>query len=191
MNAAYEKSEIVLLAHDHEHDSGLNLEDELVNSKDLACGECQCRRRKERLARRGLIAFIISLIGLLGLLAMSGMCHGMHLLKRQAANNGSETNNGSAFTNQHLWIIIVCVVGMQNLGEDKLITGVLICIVLGVCVASCCCRESFRNPICCPCYTLACCGCLGIFSFDKRRLIFLGCLECIGCGLCCEGLTQL
>jgi len=115
MNAAYEKSEIVLLAHDHEHDSGLNQEDELVNSKDvLPCGECQCRKRKERLARRGLIAFIISLIAVLGLLAMSGMCHGMHLLKRQAENNGNGTNNGSAFTNQHLWIIIVCVVGMQK-----------------------------------------------------------------------------
>jgi len=56
--------------------------------------------------------------------------------------------------------------------------GVLLCIVLAICIASCCCRDAFRNPICCPCYTLACCGCLG-------------CLECIGCGLCFEGLSQL
>jgi hypothetical protein len=110
---SYEKSEIVLLAHDHEHDSGLNADDELVNSKDGACGDCPCRQRKEKLARRGLGAFILAIIGLLFFIGMTGACHGAQLLKRQSDNGSDTSSTGSAFTNQHLWIIIVCVVGRR------------------------------------------------------------------------------
>jgi hypothetical protein len=109
---SYEKSEIVLLAHDHEHDSGLNTDDELVNSKGGACGDCPCRQRREKLTRRGLVAFILAMIGFLFFIGMTAGCHGMRLLKRQTENGDTTNDNGSAFTNQHLWIIIVCVVGI-------------------------------------------------------------------------------
>jgi hypothetical protein len=109
-----------VLAHDHDHDSGLNADDELVNSRDRACGDCPCRQRKEKLARRGLLAFILSMIVLLGFIAMTGACHGMRFLKRQTENGDNTSNNGSAFTNEHLWIIIVCVVGRAHLVGGRL-----------------------------------------------------------------------
>lgn len=55
-------------------------------------------------------------------------------------------------------------------------------------------REgAFENPLCCPCYLCACCGGLGMSFFagtghsvEINNLLFLACLECIGCGLCAE-----
>ena len=41
--------------------------------------------------------------------------------------------------------------------------GLFLCLVLGVMLSAWCCRGSFENPLCIPCYLCACCGGLGAF----------------------------
>jgi len=114
MSPTYEESHISLLAPSIDEKWAAE-QDELVNSNDLpAKGHSCCRsgRRRKALLRAGLIALVVLLISIASCVAMTILCPGAHsLMKRQ--NNGSTNNgdNGSAFTNQHLWIIIVCVVG--------------------------------------------------------------------------------
>ncbi|KAF8129834.1 hypothetical protein EV363DRAFT_1219624 [Boletus edulis] len=77
--------------------------------------------------------------------------------KRQTTSGGQ-----SSFTQHKLYLIIVFV-------------GLALVLVAGIMLSFWCCKGSFENPLCCPCYLCACCG--GIV-----------CLECIGCGLCAAGL---
>ncbi|KAI6162659.1 hypothetical protein EDD17DRAFT_1574017, partial [Pisolithus thermaeus] len=53
--------------------------------------------------------------------------------------------------------------------------GLLLVVAAAIVLSFWCCKGSFENPLCCPCYLCACCG-------------GLACLECIGCGLCAAGL---
>ncbi|KAF7421332.1 hypothetical protein PC9H_011855 [Pleurotus ostreatus] len=71
----------------------------------------------------------------------------------------------SAFTKHKLYLIVVFV-------------GLFVVLILGILLSVWCCESAFENPCCCPCYFCACCG-------------GLACLECIGCGLCCEGIQEL
>jgi len=59
-----------------------------------------------------------------------------------------------------------------------IIGGLIVVVILAIMLSAWCCKGSFQNPLCCPCYLCACCG-------------GLACLECIGCGLCCEGLEEV
>lgn len=76
-------------------------------------------------------------------------------------STGSNSGN-SSFVNNKLYLIIVFV-------------GLLLVLVFAIMLSAWCCRSSFENPCCCPCYLCACCG-------------GLACLDCIACGLCAEGL---
>ncbi|KAJ7203819.1 hypothetical protein GGX14DRAFT_461257 [Mycena pura] len=78
-----------------------------------------------------------------------------------------DTNDGteSAFTRHKLYLIVIFV-------------GLVVVLILGIMLSAWCCRGSFDNPLCCPCYLCACCG-------------GLACLECIGCSLCAEAVNQM
>ena len=66
-------------------------------------------------------------------------------------------------------------------------------------------KGVFKNPCCCPCYLCACCGGLGmvfflfLFFFLTRLTVpfplfdflIIACLECLACGLCCEGVSEI
>ncbi|KIK56490.1 hypothetical protein GYMLUDRAFT_782470 [Collybiopsis luxurians FD-317 M1] len=118
--------------------------------------------------KRVLVPVVMTLVTLGALFAVScfldafvGEGIGGGLLKR--ATDGSGSGNDS-FVNRKFYLIVIFV-------------GLLVVVILGICLSAWCCRGSFENPLCCPCYLCACCG-------------GLACLECIGCGLCAEGLEQ-
>ncbi|KAJ7782236.1 hypothetical protein DFH07DRAFT_317812 [Mycena maculata] len=126
--------------------------------------------------RRLLLPALIALTLLAGLVAlfcvlddpfgMNGIVEGLLHVKR--AVTGDDSGSGStesAFTKHKLYLIVVFV-------------GLLVVLVLAVMLSAWCCRGAFENPCCCPCYLCACCG-------------GLACLECIGCGLCAEGVEQM
>ncbi|CEL57446.1 hypothetical protein RSOLAG1IB_02185 [Rhizoctonia solani AG-1 IB] len=71
----------------------------------------------------------------------------------------------SSFVKNKLYLIVIFV-------------GLFLCLVLGILLSAWCCKGSFENPLCCPCYLCACCG-------------GLACLQCLSCGLCCEGIDQI
>ncbi|KAI0367095.1 hypothetical protein BV20DRAFT_582779 [Pilatotrama ljubarskyi] len=83
-------------------------------------------------------------------------------VKRQAVDNG---NGQNAFVHRKYYLIVVFV-------------GLFLVILAAICLSAWCCRGAFENPLCCPCYLCACCG-------------GLACLECIGCGLCAEGIDNM
>jgi hypothetical protein len=113
MTAKYEESKIQLLPHTIDEKWAIE-QDDLVNSTGASPAKC-CHsngHRRNAFVKGGLIGLVGLLITLLSFLVMAILCPGVHsLLKRQNTtdNNG---NTGSAFTNEHLWIIIVCVVGI-------------------------------------------------------------------------------
>ncbi|RDX56463.1 hypothetical protein OH76DRAFT_1451580 [Lentinus brumalis] len=84
-------------------------------------------------------------------------------VKRQA--NGPAGNGGNTFVDRKYYLIVVFV-------------GLVLVILAAICLSAWCCRGAFENPLCCPCYLCACCG-------------GLACLECIGCGLCAEGIDNM
>jgi uncharacterized Tic20 family protein len=192
MTATYEETQIRLLAYPIDEKLALE-QDDLVNSNHTSsegrCCRSKCTRgsRRNAIIKGALAGLIALLLTIASFLIAATLCPELaSLVKRQ--NNGTSNNNGSSFTNQKLWIIIVVVVGMVP-ELISLTLGLIIVVALGICVAAWCCQGAFRNPLCCPCYTLACCGCLGIWCLGPWLII--GCLECIGCGLCGEGLSQL
>ncbi|KAF8492257.1 hypothetical protein JB92DRAFT_1244061 [Gautieria morchelliformis] len=71
----------------------------------------------------------------------------------------------SSFVKNKLYLIVVIV-------------GLFVVFIAGIALSFWCCKGSFENPCCCPCYLCACCG-------------GLACLECISCGLCAEGIADL
>ncbi|KAH9940041.1 uncharacterized protein BXZ73DRAFT_99036 [Epithele typhae] len=83
-------------------------------------------------------------------------------VKRQST---SDSSNGNSFVDNKLYLIVIFV-------------GLFLVVLGGICLSAWCCKSSFQNPLCCPCYLCACCG-------------GLACLECIGCGLCAEGFDQM
>ncbi|KAJ7214262.1 hypothetical protein B0H12DRAFT_1155563 [Mycena haematopus] len=87
---------------------------------------------------------------------------------RRALDGGTGSGSGStgsSFTKHKLYLIVIFV-------------GLLAVVILGIMLSAWCCKGSFENPLCCPCYLCACCG-------------GLACLECIGCGLCADGVEQM
>ncbi|KAJ3716018.1 hypothetical protein FB446DRAFT_742710 [Lentinula raphanica] len=132
------------------------------DSSPHQCSDTQ-RCHASRL-RRVILPAIVAMVSLGGLLVLSCISAGLSgvegadgLLKRATDDNGT-------FVNNKLYLIIVFV-------------GLFLVVILGICLSAWCCRGSFENPLCCPCYLCACCG-------------GLACLECIGCGLCAEGIEN-
>ncbi|KAJ7478990.1 hypothetical protein FB451DRAFT_1365605 [Mycena latifolia] len=127
--------------------------------------------------RRILMPAMISLVALAGFIALlcvfgeggadpSEIVGGLFQVKRAGTGDGSgSTDSESAFTKHKLYLIVIFV-------------GLLVVLILGVMLSAWCCKGAFENPCCCPCYLCACCG-------------GLACLECIGCGLCAEGVEQM
>lgn len=79
-------------------------------------------------------------------------------LVKRATSSTTSTSSSSPFVQNKLYLIVAIV-------------GFVVVVILGIMLSAWCCRGSFENPLCCPCYLCACCG-------------GLACLECIGCGLC-------
>ncbi|KAG9083173.1 hypothetical protein FS749_006241 [Ceratobasidium sp. UAMH 11750] len=138
-------------------------------SPSSCCSKNKCHARRLR-------TLIPALLALLAIAALSAwlMCSNMGmsagdiavdvgtgLWKRQ---NSSSSDDGP-FVKNKLYLIVIFV-------------GLVICVILAIMLSAWCCRGAFENPLCCPCYLCACCG-------------GLACLECIGCGLCCEGMDQI
>ena len=120
MAATYEESRIQLLAYPVDEKWAAE-QDDLVNSNEVPPRvKCCCRadtrgRRRNALVRGGVIALAGLLLTLVVFIAMEVFCpHIGSLVKREnnGNNNGNNGNSSNAFTNQHLWIIIVCVVGI-------------------------------------------------------------------------------
>ncbi|THU90631.1 hypothetical protein K435DRAFT_255147 [Dendrothele bispora CBS 962.96] len=128
--------------------------------------------------RRFLLPLTISLLSLGAVLAFSCVYDMMGLLgydsgsegdggflmKRQSNGSTGSGNGDNTFIDRKYYLIVIFV-------------GLVIVVILGICLSAWCCRGSFENPLCCPCYLCACCG-------------GLACLECIGCGLCAEGIAE-
>ncbi|KAK7002426.1 hypothetical protein R3P38DRAFT_3042927 [Favolaschia claudopus] len=132
--------------------------------------------------KRFLVPVVVALVAvcsLIGLYCLLGgdmadpgeIVEGLFYAKRQfdGGNGGSGSGSGngteSDFTRRKLYLIVIFV-------------GLFVVVILGIMLAAWCCKGSFQNPLCCPCYLCACCG-------------GLACLECIGCGLCAEGVDQM
>ncbi|KAI5118737.1 hypothetical protein M0805_000066 [Coniferiporia weirii] len=84
--------------------------------------------------------------------------------KRQSTGTTTTGSGDSTFVKNKLYVIVIVV-------------GFVVVVILAIMLSAWCCRGAFENPCCCPCYLCACCG-------------GLACLECIGCGLCAEGLAE-
>lgn len=153
-----------------------------IQINDQCCSECQCQGRQTRSSHGShssrlrvlLFPALLTLLGLLAFLALSCAYSAGDLfgtlgtgiagdLARRAT--GDTTTNNGPFIDRKLYLIIIFV-------------GIVVVIILGIMLSAWCCRGAFENPLCCPCYLCACCG-------------GLACLECIGCGLCAEGLDQV
>jgi len=134
-------------------------------------GNCEHSQRSQRtspLCYIYLATAIISCLALVAVLAYTCLDPGtlfelgMGGLAKRATGDGAQ--NGP-LVNRKLYLIIIFV-------------GLLVVVILAVMLSAWCCKGAFQNPLCCPCYLCACCG-------------GLACLECIGCGLCAEGMDQV
>ncbi|KAF8797825.1 hypothetical protein BYT27DRAFT_6925634 [Phlegmacium glaucopus] len=120
---------------------------------------------KNRL-RQLFLPAILALLVLGGLLAWTcvnwhGLSNlGIDNLVGRAVSDTTSTNTGNMFIHNKLYLIVLFV-------------GLFVVLILGIMLSAWCCKGSFSNPLCCPCYLCACCG-------------GLVCLECICCGLCAE-----
>jgi len=148
-------------SHPHIHDSGCEQSD-LYSHRT-----CHKSRR-----RRLVIHALLTLSALASIIAIScwndiqtlnifGSDDGLQGIGKRAVGN----SNGSTLVDKKYYLIIVFV-------------GLVLVLIAGLCLSAWCCKGSFQNPLCCPCYLCACCG-------------GLACLECIGCGLCAEGLENV
>lgn len=115
--------------------------------------------------------FLPAIIALLALGGLAAWCcvnwHGwstweVDSLVRRAVTD-TTTSTGNTFIHNKLYLIVIFV-------------GLFVVLLLGIMLSAWCCRGSFDNPCCCPCYLCACCG-------------GLACLECIACGLCAEAVV--
>jgi uncharacterized protein YbaR (Trm112 family) len=190
MAATYEQKQMQLVACPIDEKHALET-DELVNSTPTGhAGAGRCRfkggKRRNALVRGGMFGMIVTLITLLAFVAMSLLCPEMnHLFKRQ--NSSGTTSTQNSFTQHKYWIIIICVVGILNLERQLnsrrcsraypgyLSFGVLLSGIL---------QKSDLLPLLHPRVLR-----LPWYITSKKPLI-PGCLECIGCGLCCEGISE-
>jgi hypothetical protein len=190
MAATYEQTQMQLVAYPIDEKHALET-DELVNSTPVGhAGAGRCRfsgsRRRNALVRGGMIGLTMTLITFLAFVAMSLLCPEMnHLFKRQ--NSSGTTSTENSFTQHKYWIIIICVVGTLNQERQLnrrrysrcypgyLCVGVLLSGIL---------QKSPLLPVLHPRVLW-----LSWYITSKKQLI-PGCLECIGCGLCCEGISE-
>lgn len=151
---------------------------------DTESRRCRCKRKRARLILLS-IAFvfcvIVSLVGALGLwdatfndsswlkgalgLTVDGGENSWTALSDLMKRQSNGTTGSNTFVNHKYYLIIIFV-------------GLFLVVLAAICLSAWCCRGAFQNPLCCPCYVCACCG-------------GLACLECIGCGLCAEGIDQM
>ncbi|KAM5545748.1 hypothetical protein V8D89_000786 [Ganoderma adspersum] len=151
---------------------------------DTESRHCRCKSRRRRIVLSIALVFFIAmfLVGVVGLwdatfndssllkgtlgLTADGSENSWtvlgDLMKRQSDGT---TGSSSTFVSHKYYLIIVFV-------------GLVLVVLAAICLSAWCCRGVFENPLCCPCYVCACCG-------------GLACLECIGCGLCAEGIDQM
>ncbi|TFK35681.1 hypothetical protein BDQ12DRAFT_737398 [Crucibulum laeve] len=149
----------------HEHGHGSECRQCAITS----AGHKNCHNSR---LRRFLVPIIVALLTLGVVLAFSCIIDYFNLfelgtegLMRRAADAATGTNDNGSFVNRKLYLIVIFV-------------GLFVVIILAVMLSAWFCRGAFENPLCCPCYLCACCG-------------GLACLECIGCGLCAEGIDQM
>ncbi|KAJ6535055.1 hypothetical protein B0H19DRAFT_1184817 [Mycena capillaripes] len=179
--------------HAHEHD-GDEAAQWSLRARPNSTGHKHCHNGSlKRILFPALMA-IVALCGIFALFCFLGdgladpgeMIEGLFHVKR-AVDGGSGSGSGteSAFTKHKLYLIVVFV-------------GLVVVVILGVMLSAWCCRGAFENPCCCPCYLCACCGGLGTQSILPDLCITriltpstTACLECIGCGLCAEGVEQM
>nr|GAT54580.1 predicted protein [Mycena chlorophos] len=169
-----------LAAHEHDLlDEGATHAQWSHSSSHDSHSHCKCHNAR---LRRFLLPALVVLLSLLGVGALmyasvfsngwgaegvQDAMEGLWAAKRAVVDGDgdSTSGNGSTFTKHKLYLIVVFV-------------GLFVVLILGIMLSAWCCRESFENPLCCPCYLCACCG-------------GLACLECIACGLCVEGAEQV
>ncbi|KAJ7757986.1 hypothetical protein B0H16DRAFT_1527762 [Mycena metata] len=167
-----EKTRVFHDSHDHLHDHD-DTETLQWSARPNAAGHKHCHNGR---LKRFLIPALVAIVALSGLFAVlcflgesvgdpSEMLEGLFQVKRAVDGGDSTGSTGSTFTKHKLYLIVVFV-------------GLFVVLVLGVMLSAWCCKGAFENPCCCPCYLCACCG-------------GLACLECIGCGLCAEGVDQM
>jgi len=163
--------------HDGAHDRcRCNHDDELMYSNSNHGHSHGHRRCHNSRLKRYLLPALALLLLLFGLMAIScmqgydsilsewGSGAGEGLFSR-ALGSGTTNGTGSSFTHRKLYLIVIFV-------------GLFLVLVLGVMLSAWCCRGSFENPLCCPCYLCACCG-------------GLACLDCIACGLCVDAAENM
>ncbi|KAJ3828215.1 hypothetical protein F5880DRAFT_988445 [Lentinula raphanica] len=108
------------------------------------------RRHASRL-RRVVLPVVVAIISLGGLIVLS--CILISLSGVESSGGLSiRADDDNALRRDRLYLIIVFV-------------GLFLVVILGICLSAWCCRGSFENPLCCPCYLCACCGGLGKSSF--------------------------
>ncbi|KAH7345272.1 hypothetical protein B0J17DRAFT_624465 [Rhizoctonia solani] len=134
-------------------------------SQGGCCSKNKCHSRRLKVLLPALLVLLIVTLLALWTWCSGGMVDlatdvGSTIWKRQNVSNGD-----SPFVKNKLYLIVIFV-------------GLFVCLILGILLAAWCCKGSFENPLCCPCYLCACCG-------------GLACLQCISCGLCCEGIDQI
>jgi len=165
MNFSTEKLAEKISGPGHHHEADATHEHDCQQCEESA-GHRRCHNGR---LRRFLLPIIAAFVLLGSLMAVGCMLGhgsewGLEGLVSRAVDNTTNGNN-SPFVRNKLYLIVVFV-------------GLVIVLILGVMLSAWCCRGAFENPCCCPCYLCACCG-------------GLACLECIGCGLCAEGIDQM
>ncbi|KAG2751776.1 hypothetical protein P692DRAFT_20855970 [Suillus brevipes Sb2] len=144
------------------NDHNLNYPCECPSASHRAC-------HKSRL-RRIILPIALSLLSIGAFLVISYCSEIGDLLEALGLNHGhgisleKRQSSTSSFTSKKLYLIIIFV-------------GLLLVLLAAIMLSFWCCKGSFENPLCCPCYLCACCG-------------GLACLECIGCGLCAAGIDE-
>ncbi|KAJ7070390.1 hypothetical protein B0H15DRAFT_114745 [Mycena belliarum] len=158
-------------AHGHAHAHDLDGDESAQwSARTGAASHKPCHNgRLRRMLVPALLAFLaLSVLGALFCVFGEGMAdpnelvEGLFQVKRAVDGSGSSESD---FTKRKLYLIVIFV-------------GLLVVVILAVMLSAWCCKGAFQNPLCCPCYLCACCG-------------GLACLECIGCGLCAEGVDQM
>ncbi|KAJ6600457.1 hypothetical protein DFH09DRAFT_1271278 [Mycena vulgaris] len=156
--------------HDHAHAHGANQTSQWSAAPARPASHNPCHNTR---LRRLLVPALLSLLALAALGALlcvlsdapGDIVEGLFHVKRAVNGDGSNSGTESAFTKNKLYLVVVFV-------------GLFVVVILAVMLSAWCCKGAFENPCCCPCYLCACCG-------------GLACLECIGCGLCAEGVDQM
>ncbi|KAI0773070.1 hypothetical protein BD413DRAFT_472899 [Trametes elegans] len=152
------------------------------NGLPAAARRCRCERARSRRVVTALIlaAFSLGLFLLISCLWDVAFNEASWISSLGLGEDGS----GSTWTAMSGFVKRATDANGQNTFVDRkyyliiVFVGLFLVVLAAICLSAWCCRGAFENPLCCPCYLCACCG-------------GLACLECIGCGLCAEGIDQM